>query len=324
MSEQSFAELSARMLAENGYSLRAAARAVHYDVAYLSRVLRGKQRPSRKLAEALDRLVGAQGALLATVPGEEEQERLARSAARPSQVDAATVEALARVLAAYRRLDDTARPESLIPAVMAQMREVVAMLKEARGRHRAQLAAVASEFVQFAGWLQAQTRQDARAVALLNQALAIADEISNGLLAAQALNFRGYIARQQECPQGVARWFSAAAFTPGTHPAQRLADMLQAAAGMAAMGETANALRLVDQAELLSDAAATVPLPEAAYWLTPAFNRLNMGLCTLELGRPDEAVEHFEAGLAGLPAEQRGAAWTEEHKAALAQARRAL
>ncbi len=79
-------------------------------------------------------------------------------------------------------------------------------------------------------------------------------------------------------------------------------------------------MRVAEKAERLSDAAATVPPPETAYWLTPAFNRLNMGLCTLALERYDEAVDHFSAGLAGLPADQQGAAWTQEHRVALRQA----
>ncbi|MFI1682264.1 multiprotein-bridging factor 1 family protein [Streptomyces sp. NPDC020607] len=61
-------EFAARVraaLAENDLSIRAAARALNYDPAYLSRVLSGRQTPSAKLARGLDRLVGADGALIA-------------------------------------------------------------------------------------------------------------------------------------------------------------------------------------------------------------------------------------------------------------------
>lgn len=43
--------------------MRQAARALNYDVAYLSRVLKGKRRPSENLRRGLDRLTGADGAL---------------------------------------------------------------------------------------------------------------------------------------------------------------------------------------------------------------------------------------------------------------------
>ncbi|MDO0914193.1 helix-turn-helix transcriptional regulator [Streptomyces sp. DT2A-34] len=318
-----FADLARRALRDSGYSMKAAARAMNYDVAYLSRVFNGKQKPSAKLASSLDSLVGADGALAATVLDDDDSERVKRSAANPSRLDAGTVDALAGVLAAYRRLDDTAQPRSVIPATTAQMNEVLRLLKGARGPQRDRLAEVASEYVQFGGWLLAQDRQDTEAVRLLNEAVELADEIGNGTLAAQALNFRGYLARQQARPDGVARWYAAAAFTPGAHPAQRLGDMLQAAAGMAELGAHDDALRMVENAERLTDKAAAIPPPETAYWLTPEFNRLNMGLANLGLGRYADAADHITAGLAGLPAELRDAPWTWEHRDALKRAQAA-
>ncbi|MEU4211518.1 helix-turn-helix transcriptional regulator [Streptomyces sp. NPDC026206] len=315
-----FADLARRALRDSGYSMGAAARAINYDLAYLSRVLNGKQQPSLKLAEALDRLVGAGGALFAVVLNDDDRSRVARSTAQPSRVDAGTVDALSRVLAAYRRLDDVLSPDSVIPATLMHVGDVTRMLKGARGRHREELTAVASEFAQFAGWMLAQVRRDDEAVLLLTQALELADVIEDGTLAAQALNFRGYLARRQGRHQGVARWYSAAAHTPGAHPAQQLGDLLQSAAGLAALGEVDQALRVAERAERLSDLAAAVPPPETAYWLTPEFNRLNMGLCTLELRRYDEAADHFSAGLVALPADQQGAAWTQEHREALRRA----
>ncbi|WP_371602361.1 helix-turn-helix transcriptional regulator [Streptomyces sp. NBC_01220] len=315
-----FAGLARRALRDAGYSMKAAARATQYDPAYISRVLNGKQLPSLKLATALDALLGTGGALAATVLDADERARVACSAANPSRLDAGTVDALSGVLAAYRRLDDTVRPRSVIPATLTQAKEVTRLLKDARGPHRDRLAEVASEFVQFGGWLLAQDRQDAKAVRLLNDAVDLADDVGNGTLAAQALNFRGYIARQQGRPQGVARWFAAAAHTPGAHPAQRLGDMLQAAAGLAELGQRDDALRLVENAEGLADQASALPPPDTAYWLTPEFNRLNMGLANMGLRRYGDAVDHITAGLAGLPPELRDAPWTEEHRDALKRA----
>uniref|UniRef100_A0AAU2VT83 Helix-turn-helix domain-containing protein n=1 Tax=Streptomyces sp. NBC_00008 TaxID=2903610 RepID=A0AAU2VT83_9ACTN len=315
-----FPDLARRALRDAGYSMKAAAREMHYDPSYLSRVLNGKQSPSGNLALALDSLVGAGGALAGTLLDDDDASRVERSAANPSRLDAGTVDALAGVLAAYRRLDDTAQPSSVIPATMAQMREVLRMLKEARGPQRDRLSDVASEWVQFSGWLFAQTSEHKEGVRLLNDAVDLADETGNGTLAAQALNFKGYVARQQGRPQGIARWFGAAANTPGAHPAQRIGDYLQAAAGLAELQEQDAALRMVDDAEKLMDAAAKLPPPDTAYWLTPAFNRLNMGLCTLALGRYSEAADHLRTGLAGLPDELRDAPWSWEHKDALRRA----
>jgi transcriptional regulator with XRE-family HTH domain len=48
-------------LAAQGLSMRRAANVMNYDVAYLSRVLNGKQPPSAQLVEALEKLLGANG-----------------------------------------------------------------------------------------------------------------------------------------------------------------------------------------------------------------------------------------------------------------------
>lgn len=53
------------LLSDRGSSLRGAARALNYDVSYLSRVVNGRQPPSARLAEALDELLKADGELVA-------------------------------------------------------------------------------------------------------------------------------------------------------------------------------------------------------------------------------------------------------------------
>jgi hypothetical protein len=62
-----FADLARKALRDSGYSMSAAARALNYDLAYLSRVLNRKQTPSENLAKALDELVGANGGLASQV-----------------------------------------------------------------------------------------------------------------------------------------------------------------------------------------------------------------------------------------------------------------
>ncbi|MFF1476058.1 helix-turn-helix domain-containing protein [Streptomyces sp. NPDC058301] len=53
------------LLTDRGLSLRGAARALNYDVAYLSRVVNGRQHPSVQLAEALEELLEVRGELAA-------------------------------------------------------------------------------------------------------------------------------------------------------------------------------------------------------------------------------------------------------------------
>lgn len=294
---------------------------MNYDHSFLSRVIAGKQVPSPQLAEALDRLLNAEGTIveLAVSLTEDNRDRIARAITNPTRVDRKAVDALAGVLAAQRRADDALGPVPMIAATEAQMTTVTGLLREARGPARDGLAEVAAEYVQFGGWLHASARSDARAVVLLNEAAELADEADSGPLAAQALNFKGYLARRQGKPRAVARWFSAAYYTPGAHPAQRMGDAAQAAQGYAELGKTEDARRLLDEAANLADAARDQP-PGTAYWLTPTFQRLNLGLAHLGLGEFSEAAEHLRAGLDGLPADQQSAEWRVEYQDALDRA----
>ncbi|CDR07372.1 XRE family transcriptional regulator [Streptomyces iranensis] len=316
-----FAQTVSAALKARGMSIRGAARELVYDHAYLCRVLAGKQLPSPQLAEALDRLLDAGGELvnLAASLAEDEGGRVAYAIDHPSRIDGRAVKTLGDILAAQRRLDDTLGPSPLIGPVEAQTATLLSLLKDVRGPHRDALAEVAAESVQFAGWLYASTRQDAKAVKRLTEAEELADEAGSGTLAAQALNFRGYIARQQGNPRGMVRWFSAAYYTPGASAPQRMGDAAQVAQGLGELGQTDAARRLLDEAMALSDAAQDQP-PGTAYWLTPNFQRLNLGLAHLGLKAYADAADHIRAGLAGLPADQQRAPWTKEHRDALAQA----
>lgn len=312
-----FTETVRTALKNQRMSIRSAARALHYDHSYLCRVLSGKQPPSLQLAQALDQLLSTGDALAKMVidMADEEAERVTRAIANPSRVDGPTVTALAGVLAAQRRLDDVLGPAPLITPAEAQMDTVLGLLKETRGPHREALAEVAAESVQFSGWLHASARNDHQAVRYLTEATELADETGSGPLASQALNFRGYLSRQQRRPQGVTRWFSAAYYTPGAHPSQRMGDAAQAAQGYAELGMVDHARRLLDEAMSLSDAAKDQP-PVTAYWLSPTFQCLNLGLAHLTLGAYGDAADLLTTGLDGLPRDQQGAVWAVEYREA--------
>ncbi|QXE33996.1 helix-turn-helix domain-containing protein [Streptomyces sp. GMY02] len=299
-------------------SVRAAARATNYDHAFLSRVLSGRQRPSGNLAKSLDKLLGMEGLLMELFDAisDEDHERLAAVSAQEVRLDARAVQAFGAVLTAQRRLDDVTGPGPMVHPARAQSETVRRILRDASGKHRDDLAMVFAEHVQFDGWLAASTRNDADAVKLLSEAAKLAEIVESGPLIAQARNFRGYVARQQGRPHEMTRWFLAAYETPGAHPAQRMGDASQAAHGYAQLGQRDTARRLLDDALGLSDAATDAP-PDTAYWLTPMFQRLNIGLACLGLGQPGEAAEHIRAGLRGLPLDQQGAEWTREYRRAL-------
>lgn len=320
-----FGDFVHRAMKEQGLSLRALSRAVNYDAGYLSRVLSGKQRPSPLLAERLDAELGAEGALkaLAETLTPDDRERVSGALDSPSRLDGATVVALADVLAAQRRLDDVMPATAMLPSVTAQWRQVKRLAREARGPHADALHTVAAEWVQFIGWLHAEARNDAQAVRWLTEAEDRADDVGDGALAAQAANFKGYLARQQGRPRAVVRWFLNAYNTPGAALLQRVGDAVQAAHGYALLDERDAARRLLDEAADLTTQAEGSEPPGTAYWLSPTFSRMGIGLALLALAEYADAAENLRTGLDGLPTDQRGAEWAREYREALEQARAA-
>lgn len=306
-----------------GLSQPQLARQVLLSQSNVSRLENGKLNPDETVAERLDEVLGTQGQLRVLATGDvsaevltwEDGARIARAGQRPHALDAGTVSALANVLAAQRRLDDSLGPHPLIPRTHEQLTLVTRLVRQGSGRHRKALADVAAEWVQFAGWLHAEARDDRHAERLLAEAARAAEEIGNPVLAAQASNFRGYLARQQGRPLGIVRGFLGEHHTPGANIHQQLGAAAQAAHGYAALGEHSAARRLLETAEGMLDEAAGVPAPATAYWLNVTYHRLNLGLAYLGLG------EHsLAAGLDGLPADQQDALWAQEYRTALGQA----
>lgn len=324
---ETFGDALRRLREQAGLSQPGLARRVPISQSSVSRYETGLQAPDEVTANRLDQILGAGGELLQLFTGldvgplnADERGRIAYSVRFPNRVDAATITALAQSLATQRRLDDVIGPDPLIPVSLAQTAMVTQLLREVDGPHRPALAGVVSEYVQFAGWLHAEARRDAAAVRLLTDAEDLADEADDGTLAAQAANFKGYLARQQGRPRAMVRWFLNAFHAPGAHVSQRIGDAIQAAQGYARLNERDRALQLLDTADGMFDEAVREEPPGTAYWLTPTFHRLNSGLAHLALGDYANAVDHLRTGLENLPDDQQGAEWTNEFRDGLAQA----
>jgi hypothetical protein len=240
---------------------------------------------------------------------------------RPERVDGAAVTVLGTMLATQRRLDDHVGAELVLPSARSHTRIMDVAADRVRGPHADALRVVTAEWVQFEGWLLASTGRLDQAVKVLHRAAALAEELHEGTLLAQAHNFVAYTDRRRGDVPALLSGFLRAFHTPGAHPAQRVGDAIQAAHGYALLGQNDQARRLLDEAAALAEQAAASPPPPTAYWLTDPFHRLSLGLAHQGLGEADVAVDFLSSGLAGLPADQRSADWTVEYRAALERAR---
>lgn len=304
-------------------SLRDLAAAAYIGKSTLSEIENGHCAPSVETAQHLDRALDAAGELAAMViaaPEPEDQARVQYVINRPLRLDRAAVDALAGVLTAHRHLDDVLDARMLLSAADAEWRTITQLADQARGPAVDELRRTAAVWTQFYGWLLAEARHDADAVRVLVEAGEQADAIDSGVLAAQVENFRGYLERQRGNPRGIVRHFIAAYHTPGANPLQRIGDAAQAAHGYALLGDRSAAVQLLGEASDLTETADGVTPPDIAYWLSPGFTRMGIGLVWLALGDSVRAADHLRSGLDSLPAGYADAEWAAEYRAALEEA----
>lgn len=313
-----------------GLSLKELYRLAHVSVSTLSEYESGRRRPSAEMAQTLDVALDADGQLadmVAETPrtetveeAEEAADRVGYALDAPRVIDGRAVHALAATLAAHRRADDDADPLLLLPAVNAGLAQVQRLAMEARGPHAHALRVVAAEWLQFTGWLHAQARHDAQAVRLLRDSADQAIQLGVPNLACQAWGFRGYLERQRGVPARITRAFQTAAELPGISRLHRVDAMLNTVHGLGLLGEKRQALDLLGQADDLTTSADGDEVDPAAYWLSPTWLRIPMGMAYLGLGRAGDAAENLREGLGALPGGWQRAEWAGEYRDALARA----
>ncbi|NEW76246.1 helix-turn-helix domain-containing protein [Streptomyces rhizosphaericus] len=170
-----FRERVRELLAERGLSMRSAAKTTHYNIAYLSRVLNGKQLPSLQLAKALDDLLDAKGELVTLASGNPLELPPTETASRATiadflpdkdplsplkvrqgrQIGVGEVADLAGRVHGLRLADDVLAGGDLIRPAMRELKSAVKLYRE--GSHtetvgRALLSQI-GELAQIAGWI---------------------------------------------------------------------------------------------------------------------------------------------------------------------------
>lgn len=245
------------------------------------------------------------------------QDRLAYVAANPRRVDRAAIAALADVLDAQRRLEDTVGATPLVPAVTAHLNVITQLVREAHGTLQARLVDVAAQWAQFGGWLHLSADQPGRAAALFDRATEWALEAGDTELLATITSFRGHaawLAGQVGPLIGLTR---AALREPTVYVGQRAYNVHQLARGFVLAGEHTAAVEMLAQgADLAAETVEhTGPRPPWHYYRDRAFFDLEAGLVHALLGRDrprhlNVAVNLLSRGLAALSEDTRHADWT--------------
>jgi len=317
----------ARLLSERGMSLRQAARLTHYDASYLSKVISGTKPGSRQLAGALDRLLGADGALTdmitdkpaaAVMPVDDDETEaweLARMATA-SDVGAATLSRIEQAVDALAVAYPGTPPAELLGRVRRHL-GYVARLLDARmtlAEHRRLLVA--------GGWLSllaATCAIDLRwwdaASARLRTAAHLARETGHAEIAAWCLETRAWqllTVGDYPAAAGLARDAQAAAPRASSAHIQATA---QEGRALARLGDPAraDAYAALARVEALVSPLPMPEQPEHHYRYDPAKSEAYTATTLSWLGDPAgenvarSVLDRLESSVDGPPRPRRAA-----------------
>jgi transcriptional regulator with XRE-family HTH domain len=321
-----FADLLRTLRADAGLSLADLGSAAHIARGYIHHLEHGRRWPSHTFVKALDRALDARGALLdawAAANGRtpspqpadlDDQERLALVAQHPRRVDCATVSALGEVLAATRRLEDSAGSAVVLPGVRHHLALARRLLADARPPVRDRVGALTGELYQYLGWLLAETGHLERAGVELDAALAIGVEIDDPDLTSLALSYKGHLAWMRGDAHEVVALSRAAGRDGRVFVTQHAFIAYQQARGWAMAGDVTEMDRALGRAVDLADTATAqqAAAREDIYWHGAGFFTMQRGLTwhTLRDSRyAPRAAGELTRGLGQLPDSERDSEW---------------
>ncbi|MGH4018153.1 MAG: helix-turn-helix domain-containing protein [Pseudonocardiaceae bacterium] len=307
-----FADLLHTLRADAGLSLAGLGAAAHIARGYIHHLEHGRRWPSRTFAKALDRALDADGALLdawqagdhpAAMVDPDEFERFERALANPRRVDSTVVGHLARVLAEQRRAEDTLGSRHLLPPVLAQLRVIGDLAREARGRVRVGVLEMAGQYEEFAGWMHQDAMDPAGALRHYDRAMEAAQEIGNHDMITSVLSLKSHLAWSYGDAARAVGLAAAGQREPGATSDAVLALIAQQEArGHALDGDPDATERALDRSAALTYAAAEHPddAPPWVYFNDPDRLGFQRGVAYIELGRQADAVPLLTSALDGL------------------------
>lgn len=319
-----------RLRQARGLTIRQLAVAVYYGKTLIHDLETGRRRPTVETAAALDQALDAGGRLAALVhpatPGltPDDADRLRHAVGHPGTAGSATAEAVGRLLAGQRQLEDMVGADAVLAPVRAQLAVVVGLARDS-GDHL--LIDQAAQWAQYAGWLHIAIGDHRTAHRWLRQATEWAAVVGNDDLACTVLSFRAFAAEEVGDVPTMIELTRGTLVDPTIYVGQRAYDEYQLARGLAYTGDVQGALSAVAAGNDLAVATAeqTGEVPAWQYYRSPAFFTLEAGTVYAVLAEHAEeygsrAVELLTTGLSRLPSDTQGAEWRGPYLCHLASA----
>ena len=308
------AELRSRRLAL-GLSLNQLSQKVHYSKGQLSKVERGLKPPSGELGRLCDSALGADGALVALVPAKPtSRRRLLAAGAVTAPVlylghPAVSAHANHNELTGtfrdlfnhYRMLGQNADPSDLAPVLATQTCAIQELARMTGGNAGRDLLILGSRYAEYTGWLAQETGNDGAALHWTKRAADLADAAGDASFAKYGLVRQALVTLYRH---DAVQTIHLARRAQAGRPPPRIAGLAAAreAQGHAIAADFNAAMRAVDRARTLLDAATTDP-GQPVIGTTNLEDPAEMirGWCLYDLGRPREAADVIERQLISVP-----------------------
>ncbi|MFH8366101.1 multiprotein-bridging factor 1 family protein [Streptomyces sp. NPDC018031] len=295
-----FGRRVAAALRERGWSLRAAARQLSYDHAYLSRVVSGKQAPSPQLAAALDALLDAEGTLVELAarledPGAAPDIAPLLSASAGSAYAQAIRETSARLVALDNEFSGMPIAEMSARAFKAVHRRLGE--GDFDPQHERDIQAAAAELAEVAGWALFDAEKHAAARRFNQEALMLArvsGDRSIELLVLQNMAMHaGWLGRHREELSIARSVIERTRLSPRIEALFRMRE----AKGLTEGGQFTEGTRSFDMARSLHSEGERHGDPPWAWWVSANEIDGHQGYALQTAGHYAESIPHLRRAL---------------------------
>ncbi|MEV0529688.1 helix-turn-helix transcriptional regulator [Streptomyces sp. NPDC050439] len=281
------------LLTDRGMSLRATARALNYNVAYLSRVSNGHQSPSVRLAEMLDDFLQAGGELM----------KLAAPGSAVPAIEFAgpdsDVSHIRESAAFTLRHADQYGGDSVAPVAVQVWRSAQRRLDDGEipgAAQRRYLTAV-SEAAEVAGWLLFDAGEHAAARNAFLESHMLARHTGERPLEWFALDMLAMLDTERDRPGGVRRIADELLSQRRVPPRVALLARVRRGRALAQTGERGRALVDLNAARVGLEDSLDPRDPEWTWWVNEQEVRGHSGHAFLSLGDLDSAIHTFHEAL---------------------------
>ncbi|MFD4262190.1 helix-turn-helix domain-containing protein [Streptomyces sp. NPDC058534] len=291
-------------LDERRMSMRGAARALNYDVSYLSRVLNGKQPPSLQLAEGLDALLATDGELVALAARPGQAEEAVSPELRPTR-DGDRGAGFARAIREMSQrlvvLDNEINGLPIADVAARAFKSVHRQMGEGEYDRRAEhdIQAAAAELAEVAGWALFDAEKQKAARRFNQEALFLAKlsgDRSMELLVMQNMAMQaGWMGRPREELAIARSIIEHGRLSPHTEAIFRVRE----AKGLAGSGRESEAAQSFDRARSLIQESKRCSDPYWAWWVTANEIDGNQGFAFQAAGQWKRGIPHLQGALHG-------------------------